>query len=81
MNECAFLFRGKTNFEAFTVEHHRVLIRDPLMVQIVRENLSRGDWVVIEGKISYTFWKNSTGKLRQSGYVLGNSVQKEDVLS
>lgn len=46
------------------------------MVNIVRENLNKGDWVVIEGKISYTFWKNSLQKLRQSGYILANFVER-----
>lgn len=50
------------------------------MLRIVREKLNKGDWAAIDGKISYTFWKNSLQKLRQSGYILANFVQKEETI-
>lgn len=75
---CDDFYRSGTNTEAIDIEHHRILIREPLMMRIVQQNLSRDDWAVIEGKISYTFWKNSQQKLRQSGYVLANFIQKDE---
>lgn len=46
------------------------------MLELVRTNLKIGDWVDVKGKIDYKFIRNSKEKLRQSGYISANSLNK-----
>lgn len=55
-------------------EQHQIVVRDQPALNIVRFNLKKSDWVSLNGKISYTFRRNSRGKLFQSGYILANDV-------
>lgn len=74
-------FRGGVAAGIFVTDYHRILIRDLSMLDLVRNELKIGDWVDIKGKIAYTFSKNSKEKLRQSGYILANSLVTKNKLS
>lgn len=74
-------FRGGVAAGIFVTDYHRILIRDPLMLDMVRHELNIADWVDVKGKIAYTFTKNSKEKLRQSGYILANSLFKKNKLN
>lgn len=71
-------FRGGVAAGIFVTNYHKILIREPSLLEFVREELKMGDWIDIRGKIDYQFMKNSNEKLRQSGYILANSLSKEN---
>lgn len=71
-------FRGGVAAGIFVTDYHKILVRDPSLLDMVRENLKIGDWVDLNGKIDYKFMKNSNEKLRQSGFILANSLFKEN---
>lgn len=58
----------------FVTDYHRILVREPSLLEMVCQNLKIGDWIDVNGKIDYKFMKNSEGKLRQSGYISANSL-------
>lgn len=73
------LYRGGVEAGILKSENHRILIRDPSLLDFVRNELKRLDWVRIEGKINYTFTRNSKDQLRSSGYIVATSLSKENI--
>lgn len=69
-------FRGGVAAGIFATDYHKILVRDPAMLDLVRKSLKIGDWVDVNGKIDYKFMQNSKEKLRQSGFILANSLSK-----
>ncbi|XP_055314717.1 uncharacterized protein LOC129575334 [Sitodiplosis mosellana] len=70
--------KGGVSAGIYVAENHRILIREPSLLDFVRNDLKRLDWIRIEGQISYTFSRNSKLQLRSSGYILANSITKEN---
>lgn len=77
-NDSLSFYRGGTSAGIYVAENHRILIREPSLLDFVRNGLKKLDWVRIEGRISYTFGRNSKQQLRSSGYILANSIKKEN---
>lgn len=71
-------FRGGTRAGIYATENHRILVREPSMLDFVRNKLKKSDWIHVDGRISYTFSRNPKEKLRSSGHILANGITKEN---
>lgn len=69
--------RGGVRAGIFITEYHRILVREPSLLEIVRHEVRKNDWICIDGRIGYTFTKNKQEKLRQSAYILANTLIKQ----